>query len=168
MSAAELSINAASQADITRASLLGAIATQAKSGGKLTQDAIANLPQVSQGWVSKFFAGLGGWRVWRKIITSLIKGSIRAGNNLELLSEDEGWIAQEYLPLLVSEFEDDPVGVAEAVGAIALGYGAEAWRRILAGVQRNVVAQLLGMMLLLTPSWMKSQLFGGEDGLILS
>jgi hypothetical protein len=31
-----------------------------------------------------------------------------------------------------------------------------------------VVAELLGMMLLLTPSWMKSQLFGGEDGLILS
>jgi hypothetical protein len=39
--AADISIDAASQADITKASITKAIATQAKSGGKLTQDAIA-------------------------------------------------------------------------------------------------------------------------------
>jgi predicted XRE-type DNA-binding protein len=62
--AIDISIEAASQADITRASIGQAITNLAKSGGKLTQDAIANLAQVSQGWISKFFAGLGGWRVW--------------------------------------------------------------------------------------------------------
>jgi hypothetical protein len=61
--AAELSIYAASQADITRASIGQAIARLGKSGGKITQDAIASLADVSQGWVSKFFAGLDGWRV---------------------------------------------------------------------------------------------------------
>ena len=66
MSAAELSIDAASQADITRASFLKAIAQLARDGGKMTQQAIADLAQVTQGWVSKFFASLGGWQVWRK------------------------------------------------------------------------------------------------------
>jgi hypothetical protein len=41
MKAADISINAASQADITRASIGKAIANLAKSGGKLTQEAIA-------------------------------------------------------------------------------------------------------------------------------
>jgi hypothetical protein len=71
--AIDISINAASQADITRASIGNAIAKLAKDGGKIAQDAIADLADVSQGWVSKFFAGLGGWRVWRKIITSCLK-----------------------------------------------------------------------------------------------
>jgi predicted XRE-type DNA-binding protein len=61
MTAAELSIDAASQADITRAALMQGIAQLLKDGGKMTQQAIAELAQVTQGWVSKFFAGLGGW-----------------------------------------------------------------------------------------------------------
>jgi hypothetical protein len=70
MIAASLSINVASQADITRGSIggadswCGAFAKLLKDGGKLTQEAIASLADVSQGWVSKFFAGLGGWRIW--------------------------------------------------------------------------------------------------------
>jgi hypothetical protein len=81
--AAALSIDAASQADITRGEIGKAIAKLLKSGGKITQDAdswceaIAGLADVSQGWISKFFAGLGGWRVWRQIITSLLKSSYR-------------------------------------------------------------------------------------------
>jgi hypothetical protein len=139
-----------------------AIATQAKSGGKLTQDAIANLAQVSQGWVSKFFAGLGGWRVWRKIITSLLKTSYKTSNNFEMtlekLTEDERWIAQECLSVLVSALEDNPLEVAENVAALALGYGSAAWSRILGTADRNVVAQLLGMMLLVTPEWVMAEL----------
>jgi transcriptional regulator with XRE-family HTH domain len=90
--AADLSIDAASQADITRGEIGKAIAKLLKSGGKITQDAIAGLADVSQGWISKFFSGLGGWQVWRQIITSLLKASYRTRNNLdsalENLSED--------------------------------------------------------------------------------
>jgi hypothetical protein len=99
MTAAELSIDAASQADITRGEIGKAIAKLLKSGGKITQDAdswceaIASLADVSQGWISKFFSGLGGWRVWRQIITSLLKSSYRTSNNmdsaLESLIDDE-------------------------------------------------------------------------------
>ena len=123
-----------------------AIATQAKNGGKVTQEAIANLAQVSQGWVSKFFAGLGGWRVWRQIITSLIKSSNKTSNNFDLalenLSEDERWVAQEWLSELVAAFEDDPQGVAESVAATALGYGREAWARILAATSFDFGTQM--------------------------
>jgi hypothetical protein len=41
MKAADISIDAASQSDITRASIMKAIAHLAKSGGKVTQAAIA-------------------------------------------------------------------------------------------------------------------------------
>jgi hypothetical protein len=157
--AAELSLDAASQADITRSSIAQAMARQAKEGGSMTQVAIARAADVSQGWVSKFFAEMGGWRVWRSIITSLIKGSNRASNNLDLvpesLSEDERWVAQEYLSLLVLEFEADPVGVVEAVAATALGYGGKAWARILAAEDRVVVARLLGVMAIVCPGWVQ-------------
>jgi Primase C terminal 2 (PriCT-2) len=157
MTAAELSINAASQADITRAEILKAIAKLAKDGGKMTQQAIADLAQVTQGWVSKFFAGLGGWQVWRKIITSLIKSSITTSNNfdtaLEILTEDERWIAQTWLSELVTAFEDDPQSTAESLAATALAYGAAAWARILRAADRRVVAQLLGQMLSVMPDW---------------
>jgi Primase C terminal 2 (PriCT-2) len=162
--AAELSLDAASQADITRRAIAQAMAALAKEGGSMTQVAIARAADVSQGWVSKFFAGMGGWRVWRAIITGLIKGSIRASNNLDLvpesLSEDERWVAQEYLSLLVLEFEADPVGVVEAVAAIALGFGSEAWARILAGADRVVVAKLLGLTAIVLPEWARAGVAG--------
>jgi hypothetical protein len=122
--------------------------------------------------VSKFFTGLGGWRVWRKIITCCLKASYKTSNNfetsLEKLTEDERWIARTWLKELVAAFEDDPQGTAEAVAATALGYGATAWSRILSAADRIVVAQLLGMMLLVTPNWVKFGLFEGEIGLSLS
>jgi tRNA A-37 threonylcarbamoyl transferase component Bud32 len=153
MSAADLSLDAASQADITKAAITKAIMSLAKSGGKLTQQAIAQAAEVTQGWVSKFFANMGGWSVWRKIITSLLKASYRGGNNscddLEALSEDELWVAQEYLALLVKEFESDPVAAVDAVAAIALGYGATAWERILRAADRAIAAQLIGFGLVL-------------------
>ncbi len=166
MKAADLSIDAASQADVTRGEIGKAIAKLLKDGSKITQDAIASLAEVSQGWVSKFFASMGGWAIWRAIITSLIKGSNRASNNLDLalgnLSEDERWVAQEWLRELVAAFEDVPQGVAEAVAATALGYGGEAWARILAATDRVVVAKLLGMMAIVCPMWMSE---GVEVGL---
>jgi hypothetical protein len=140
------------------------MAALAKAGAKMTQMAIARAADVSQGWVSKFFASMGGWAVWRAIITSLIKGSNRASNNLDLvpesLSEDERWVAQEYLSLLVLEFEVDPVGVVEAVAATAIGFGGEAWARILAAADRVVVARLLGMLAIVCPGWVCEEVAG--------
>jgi hypothetical protein len=168
MSAAELSIDAASQADITRAALMQAIAQLAKTGSKMTQQAIAELAQVTQGWVWRFFAGLGGWRVWRRIITSLIKSSITTRNNfdtsLESLSDDERWIAQTWLKELVVAFEDNPQSVAESVAASALGYGAVTWTRILAAADRTVVARLLGLMMVVIPEWVRADVSGAIQG----
>jgi hypothetical protein len=39
------------------------------------------------------------------------------------------------------------------VAAMALAYGAEAWGRILQAADRVVVAELLGLMLVVVPSW---------------
>jgi hypothetical protein len=86
----------------------------------------------------------------------------------ESLSEDERWVAQEYLSLLVLEFEADPVGVTEAVAAIALGFGAEAWARMLAGAERRVVAELLGQLLSVVPEWVDFGFLEGELELSLS
>ncbi|HEY9828315.1 MAG TPA: hypothetical protein V6D19_22985, partial [Stenomitos sp.] len=148
MNAAALSFDAASQADITKAAITKAITILAKNGDKLTQQAIAKAANVTQGWVSKFFSSIGGWRVWRKIITSLLKASYTGSHNsdipLDLLSDDERWVAQEYLALLVSEFESDPLVVIESMVAIAISYGKPAWERILRGADRSIVAQLLG------------------------
>jgi hypothetical protein len=76
------------------------------------------------------------------------------------LSDDERWIAQDWLRELVAAFEDDPQGVAEAVAATALGFGGEAWARILAAADRVVVARLLGMMAIVCPGWVAEEVAG--------
>lgn len=52
--------------------------------------------------------------------------------------------------------------------AIALGFGAEAWRRILAGAERRVVAELLGQLLSVVPEWVDFGFLEGEPKLSLS
>jgi uncharacterized protein YukE len=107
---------------------------------------------------------MGGWAVWRAIITSLINSSNRASDNLdsalENLSEDERWVAQVWLGELVAAFEDDPQGVAESVAATAIGFGGEAWARILAGADRVVVARLLGCVAIISPKWVAEEVAG--------
>ncbi len=66
----------------------------------------------------------------------------------------------ECLGELVAAFEDDPQGVAEAVAATALGFGSEAWARILAATDRVVVARLLGMMAIMCPGWVREGVVG--------
>jgi hypothetical protein len=50
--------------------------------------------------------------------------------------------------------------VAEAVAATAIGYGAEAWARILAAADRVVVARLLGLMMAVCPGWVRDGVVG--------
>jgi hypothetical protein len=54
------------------------------------------------------------------------------------------------------------------VAALALGYGAAAWSRILGATDRNVMAELLGQILLVMPEWVKVGLFEYEIGMSLS
>jgi hypothetical protein len=158
MKAAELSRDAASQAEKTRMGLCNAIAHLAKCGKKITQEAIAEIAEVTQGWISKFFARIGGWRKWRKIITGLLNSSNRASNNsesaLEGLDEAGVWIAEVWLRELVEAFAENPLGVVEAVGAIVESYGFAVWEQMLALCDRGVVAELLGQMSLFMPGWM--------------
>ena len=62
----------------------------------------------------------------------------------------------------------DPQGVAESVVATALGYGGEAWARILEAADRVVVAKLLGMMMTVVPGWVNVGLLENETGMSLS
>ena len=57
-------------------------------------------------------------------------------------------------------FEDDHQGMAESVAATALGYGGEAWARILAATDRVVVALLLGLMAMVVPEWIAEGVAG--------
>ena len=57
-------------------------------------------------------------------------------------------------------FEDDHQGVAESVAATALGYGGEAWARILAATDRVVVARLLGCVAIVCPGWLQEGVAG--------
>jgi hypothetical protein len=174
--AAELSPDAASQSDKTRAALVQAIAQLANCGEKITQSAIAQVAEVTQGWVSQFFASLGGWKMWREIITGLLKGSNTTSNNLESalesLHEEAQWIAQTWLKELVDAFEENPLGVVEAVGAIVYSYGFAGWERILAAGDRGVVARLLGQISLLAPQWAVEgylqSVLPGNDNRVLS
>ena len=78
--------------------------------------------------MSQIAAEFGGWGVLRKILATLLDGFNSATNNFSGLSEEERWLAQTYLPLVVNEAQ--PEALSE-IGIAVKAYGVKGFLRIL-------------------------------------
>jgi transcriptional regulator with XRE-family HTH domain len=112
-------------------------------GQKITQQAIASTVGVTQGRISQIVAEFGGWKSFKKILAVLL-GLYRGTNNFSSLSDEEQWLARNYLPGLL----DQPPEVAiQEVGLVIRAYGVSTFLRILAASTPQTQARLLALVI---------------------
>ncbi|ADI66274.1 PriCT-2 domain-containing protein [Trichormus azollae] len=74
---------------------------------KVSQGALAKAAGISQSWLSQVAKRyLGGWNSFRKLLLLLYNSLYRVSNNsLEVLTKEQKWFIDEYLPLLQQDRE---------------------------------------------------------------
>jgi hypothetical protein len=113
---------------ITRWKIQEAFGQLIGSGEKITQQKLALEADITQGRLSQIAAEFGGWGVLRKILAALLDGFNSGTNNFSGLSEEERWLAQTYLPLVVNETHSEALS---EIGIAVRAYGVKGFLRIL-------------------------------------
>jgi hypothetical protein len=126
----ELCPEAGTQIEQTRFRILEAVRQLTNSGvaiASITQQAVAQISGVTQGRISQIASFLGGWKTFKKILAALL-GLYRGVNNLEELSDEEKWLAETYLPLVVNDTHSE---VLSEIGITVKAYGVKGFLKIL-------------------------------------
>jgi hypothetical protein len=126
----ELCPEAGTQLEQTRFRILEAVRQLTNSGvaiASITQQAVAQISGVTQGRISQIASLLGGWKAFKKILAVLL-GLYRGVNNLEELTDEEKWLAETYLPLVVNETYSEALS---EMGITVKAYGVKSFLRIL-------------------------------------
>ncbi len=145
---------------ITRWKILEAMRLLKQQGQKITQGAISEYAGISQPLIAKIAAQFGGWGRLKKILLVLLDPLYSDSNNFDAsstrlqrdpmtssgqaLDDDEKWLAQTYLPILL---EEPPEEAVQNIGQIIQGYGISAFLRILAVSSLQTQAKLLALVL---------------------
>jgi hypothetical protein len=142
---------AGTAAQITRMKIQEAFGQLMVSGEKITQDKLALEANITQGRLSQIAAEFGGWKVLRKILAALLDGFNSATNNFSGLSEEERWLAQTYLPLVVNE-------ALSEIGIAVKAYGVKAFLRILQFSPLPTQVRLLSRIFEVMPEAVRQEL----------
>jgi hypothetical protein len=138
------------------ASLFSSIFTQ---GRKPTQEEMSELSvsnpeyqEITQGRVSQIGREFGGWLIFSQSITELLLSflEVKTQNHTQF-DEDERWIKDVYLPLLVHADEIQPVEAIQAVSQLVSVYEWQTFRKFLASVAIDVKVILLKYLLSFIP-----------------
>jgi hypothetical protein len=146
---------AGTAAQITRWKIQEAFGKLTVSGEKITQDKLALETNITQGRLSQIAAEFGGWGVLRKILAALLDGFNSATNNFSGLSEEERWLAQTYLPLVVNETYSEALS---EIGITVKAYGVKAFLRILESSPIPTQIRLLSRIFEVMPEGVRQEL----------
>ncbi|OUL25429.1 hypothetical protein BV378_15265 [Nostoc sp. RF31YmG] len=127
------------------------------AGEKLTQQALTKIIGRSQGRISQIASEMGGWCSLKKILVALIKALYSTANNFSSdwraeLTDDEMWLAQTYLPLVLHEAGQDSVQVVQEVLTVVQSLGWGTFKRLLNAIPRINKASLMLHLVTLVPS----------------
>lgn len=142
----ELCPEAGTQIEQTRFRILEAVRQLTNSGvaiASITQQAVAQISGVTQGRISQIASLLGGWKAFKKILAVLL-GLYRDVNNLEELTDEEKWLAETYLPLVVNETD---LKALSEIGIALKAYGVKGFLRILQSSPLPTQIRLLSRIL---------------------
>lgn len=128
----------------TRWALVEAARHLVEAGQKITQSAIAKAANVTQGRISQIASEMGGWRVLKKLLASLLDSLYRTANNFEPLDEEQKFLAKTYLPLVA---EEDPSDVIPALVITVQDYGWKVFEAILAATSLKTRGRLLAVVI---------------------
>jgi hypothetical protein len=128
---------------------------------KITQQAVAARASISQPMVSKIAALFGGWKRLLKILLALLDPLYNASNNFSGLTDEERWLAQTYLPLVLNEPLEDAV---QEVGLVIRVYGISAFLRILTAATPQTQARILALVMQALPISFQLELTAFAEG----
>lgn len=146
---------AGTAAQITRWKIQEAFGQLTVSGEKITQDKLALEANITQGRLSQIAAEFGGWGVLRKILAALLDGFNSAANIFSGLSEEERWLAQIYLPLVVDETHLEALS---EIGMAVKAYGVKGFLRILQSSSIFTQVRLLSRIVEVMPEGVRQEL----------
>jgi hypothetical protein len=142
---------AGTAAQITRWKIQEAFGQLTESREKITQHKLALEANITQGRLSQIAAEFGGWGVLRKILAALLDGFNSVTNNFSGLSEEERWLAQTYLPLVVNE-------ALSEIGMAVKAYGVKGFLRILQSSPLPTQVRLLSRIVEVMPEGVRQEL----------
>jgi hypothetical protein len=119
---------AGTAAEITRWKIQEAFKQLTLRNEKITQQKLALEANITQGRLSQIAAEFGGWGILKKILAALLDSFNSVTNNFSGLSDEEKWLAENYLPLVVNETHPN---VLLMIGDMVKGYGIQGFMRIL-------------------------------------
>jgi hypothetical protein len=146
---------AGTAAQITRWKIQEAFGQLTGSGEKITQQKVALEADITQGRLSQIAAEFGGWGVLRKILAALLDGFNSVTNNFSGLSDEERWLAQTYLPLVVNETYSEALS---EIGIAVKAYGVKGFLRILQSCSLLTQVRLLSRIFEVMPETVRQQL----------
>jgi hypothetical protein len=146
---------AGTAAQITRMKIQEAFRQLTLGGEKVTQDKLALEANITQGRLSQIASEFGGWGVLKKILAALLDGFNSVTNNFSGLSEEERWLAQTYLPLIVNETHSE---VLSEIGIVVKAYGVKAFLRILGSCSLPTQVRLLSRIFEVMPEGVRQEL----------
>jgi len=119
---------------------------------EISQLAKAEAQEITQGRISQIGKEFGGWSIFSRLITELLSSFLEANTqNSPQLDEDERWIKDVYLPLLVHSGELQPIEAMKQVFRLISVYGWQTFRKFIESVAIDVKAILLGDLLSVIP-----------------
>ncbi|MEW5860128.1 MAG: hypothetical protein AB1861_22540, partial [Cyanobacteriota bacterium] len=149
---------AGSETQQGRWTLLEAFKQLTETGEKITQDTLAAAAGISQTRVSQRAAEVSevrGWKILKKILGFLLKTLHSNPNNFEPLTEDELWLAKDYLPPVL---EDSPDDALHQVMHLGKAFGWKTFEALLMAAPLESKAKLLSLIIGFMPESVQAQI----------
>ncbi|MBD1903790.1 hypothetical protein NDI44_22405 [Trichocoleus sp. DQ-A3] len=149
---------AGSETQQGRWTLLQAFKQLTETGEKITQVTLAAAAGISQSRVSQRATEVSevrGWEILKKILGFLLKTPYSNSNNFEPLTEDELWLAKDYLPVVL---EDSPNDALSQVIQLAKASGWKTFEALLIAVPLEFKAKLLSLIIGFMPESVQAKI----------
>ncbi|WP_234300906.1 PriCT-2 domain-containing protein [Sphaerospermopsis aphanizomenoides] len=123
---------------------------------KVTQEMLGKAAGISQEWISKIANKYwGGWNSFRKLLLLLYNSLYRGSNNsLEILTQEQKWLIDEYLPILKHDREvgnESAEVVIEQVITFAEHLGWKGFSQAVNAACREIKAFLMDCLISVLP-----------------
>ncbi|WP_414529527.1 PriCT-2 domain-containing protein [Nodularia chucula] len=155
----EITPTAGTGTEQTHWAIFQAFGQMVEAGEKIGIEAIAQKVGKSQSYVSQIAQEFGGWMHLKKILQTLYSSLYRTGNIFSVvLTDEEKWFVDEYLPLLKREYPKQPEEVVKEVVLMAQVFSCQAFQRILDSSAIDIKAFLMKSLLSILPAEILEQL----------
>jgi hypothetical protein len=145
--ASDISLDACSFIEANLLGIFQGLRAATESGVSATQSYLSQKSGISQGQVSKVAKQVGGLSRLKQIFQTLLNKDLIANGIIEGTTEDEVYIAREFLRLVL---EHQPETLIQEISTVVSSFGFKSWERIVrllpTSVRVGAIAQLADIL----------------------